>query len=187
MTTSINRLIHLLVTASLVASISGGSRTSAQPARQFSREELISAAREIMIGTRYCALITTGRDGRAHARTMDAFAPEDDMSVWLATNPRSRKVRDLRRNPRVTLYYFDRESQAYVTLYGIAQLVNDRGEKAKRWKEDWKSFYPDRDKSYLLIKVRPQRLEVVNVKKGIVGDSRTWQPPSVTFPRSARH
>ena len=151
--------------------------------RQWSRDELIAVAREIMTATRYCALITTEGPGRAHARTMDAFAPDENMVVWLATNPRSRKVVEIRRNPRVTLYYFDRESQAYVTLYGTARLVNDRAEKERRWKEDWKAFYPDRDKSYLLIKVTPDRLEIVDVKKGIVSGAPTWQPPSVGFPR----
>lgn len=149
----------------------------------FSRDALIAAAREIMISTRYCALITTGRTGRAHARAMDAFAPEADLTVWLATNPRSRKVTEIRRNPKVTLYYFDRESAAYVTIYGTARLVNDRAEKQRRWKDDWKAFYPDRDKSYLLIKVTPHRLEVVNINKGVVGTSPTWQPLSVDFPR----
>src|SRR6185503_3018407 len=71
---------------------------------QFSRDVLISAAREIMMTTRYCALITTGRDGRSHARTMDAFVPEADMTVWLATNPLSRKAAEIRRHPKVTLY-----------------------------------------------------------------------------------
>jgi hypothetical protein len=33
----------------------------------------------------------------------------------------------------------------------------------------------------LLIVVKPERLEVVNVKKGIVGDPDTWKPPSVRF------
>jgi general stress protein 26 len=147
----------------------------------FSREALISAAREIMTTTRYCALITTGRNGRAQARTMDTFAPEADMTVWLATNPRSRKVVEISRNPKVTLYYFDRESAAYVTIYGTARLVTEKAEKARRWKDDWKAFYPDRDKSYLLIKVTPERLEVVNINKGIVGVSPTWQPLSVDF------
>ena len=149
----------------------------------FSREALISAAREIMTTTRYCALITTGRSGGAQARTMDAFAPEADMTVWLATNPRSRKVAEIRRNPKVTLYYFDRESAAYVAIYGTARLVNEKREKARRWKDDWKAFYPDRDKSYLLIEVTPQRLEVVNINKGVVGTSPTWQPLSVDFRR----
>jgi general stress protein 26 len=155
----------------------------AQQPTSFSRDALISAAREIMTTTRYCALITTGRAGRSHARTMDAFVPEPDITVWLATNPRSRKVTEIRRNPKVTLYYFDRESAAYVTIYGTARLVNNKSEKAKRWKDDWKTFYPDRDKSYLLIKVTPERLEVVNVNKGIVGVSPTWRPLSVDFER----
>lgn len=151
--------------------------------RQWTREELITDARETMTSARYCALITTDSRGRAHARTMDPFAPDEHMVVWLATNPRSRKVAEIRRNPRVTLYYFDRETQAYVTLYGIAQLVNDKAEKAKRWKEDWKVFYPDRNKSYLLIKVRPEHLETVDARKGIFSTTPTWQTPSVRFPR----
>src|SRR5438876_8347104 len=89
-----------------------------QPQRR-SNDKLIAAAREIMTTTRYCALITSDDRGRANARTMDAFAPDDQMIVWLATNPRSRKVVEIRRHPHVTLYYFDRENQAYVTLYGI--------------------------------------------------------------------
>ncbi len=67
---------------------------------------------------------------------------------------------------------------------GIARLVNDPKEKAKRWKDEWKAFYPDRGKSYLLIEVTPETLEVVNVSKGILGDPKTWRPASVSFPHS---
>ena len=164
-----------LFIASLAPSVCG------QQLQPGSQGELISAAREIMTTARYCALITTGRDGRANARTMDAFAPDDNLIVWFGTNPLSRKVSEIRRNPRVTLYYFDRESQAYVAIQGVARLVNDPKEKARHWKDDWKAFYPDRDKSYLLIEVRPLRLELVNTKTGIVGTSRDWRPPSVIF------
>jgi len=173
--------VLLLCCASLTPSVFGQ-----QPQRR-SKEELIVAAREIMTATRYCALITTDRRGRANARTMDAFSPDENLVVWFGTNPLSRKVSEIRRNPHVTLYYFDRENQAYVTIQGIARLVNDPNEKARRWKDDWKVFYPDRDKSYLLIEVRPLRLEVVNTKTGIIGTSRDWAPPSVNFRRRSRH
>ncbi len=156
--------------------------TSAQEEKKWSRDELISAAREIMKTARYCALITNANHGRIQARTMDAFEPDDKMIVWLATNPRSSKVTEIRHNPRVTLYYFDRESQAYVTIYGTARLVNDASERARHWKQEWSAFYPNRNKDYLLIKVVPARLEVVDTKKGIVGDSRRWRPPTVFFP-----
>ena len=134
-----------------------------------------------MTATRYCSLITIGARGRANARTMDAFAPDEKMVVWFGTNPLSRKVAEIRRNPRVTLYYFDRENQAYVTLHGIARLVNDPQEKLRHWKDVWKTFYPDRDRGYLLIEVRPSSLEVVNTKTGIAGKNPAWDPPSVTF------
>lgn len=152
-----------------------------------SRDALITIAREIMTSSRYCALITKDSAGRIHARTMDAFSPEENMTVWLATNPRSRKVREIRRQPRVTLYYFNRDDQAYVSLTGMARLVNDPKEKATRWKDDWKAFYPDRAKDYLLIEVTPETLEVVSVKKGIVGDARAWQTPTASFkPRKSK-
>lgn len=159
-----------------------GSSVAAQERKQpLSRDELIAAARETMLTVRYCALITQDSSGRPQARTLDPFPPDENMVVWLGTNPRSRKVAAIRRNSRVTLYYFDREAQAYVTIYGSAQLVNDPKAKLKWWKDEWKEFYPDRTKDYLLIRVTPKKLEVVNVKKGIVGDPHSWKPPSVTF------
>lgn len=167
-------VVMLVCSGSLTASVSGQQR-------QWSKAELIAEAREIMTTTRYCALITIDKSGSAQARTMDAFAPDEKMSVWFGTNPLSGKVAEIRRNPRVTLHYFDRDNQAYVTIHGTARLVNDAQEKARHWKDDWKAFYPDRDKDYLLIEVRPVKLEVVNTKKGLVGDPKTWRPPTVVF------
>jgi len=112
---------------------------------------------------------------------MDPLPPDGEMVIWLGTNPHSRKVAEIRRRPHVTLYYFDRESEAYVTIQGIARLVNDANEKSRHWKEEWQAFYPNRDKDYLLIEVRPLKLEVVNTRKGILGDPRKWLPPTVIF------
>jgi general stress protein 26 len=143
-----------------------------QKQQRLSKDTLIATAREIMATARYCALITLDSKGRAHARTMDPFPPDENLVIWFGTNPKSRKVAEIRRNQRVTLYYFDRESPAYVTISGIARLDNDPKEKARRWKGEWKAFYPDRGKGYLLIAVTPETLEVVSEKKGILGDAR---------------
>jgi general stress protein 26 len=158
-----------------------GSVKSQEQKQRLSRDELIAAARETMAAARYCALITLDSSGRAQARTLDPFPPDENMVVWLGTNPRSRKVAAIRRNSDVTLYYFDRESQAYVTIYGVARLIDDPKAKLKWWKQEWNAFYHDRKKDYLLISVTPLRLEVVNVTKGIVGDPHNWKPPSVIF------
>lgn len=163
-----------------IAAVSPGAYGQ-QPPQRFSKDTLIATAREIMNAARYCALITLDSKGRAHARAMDPFPPDENMLVWFGTNPKSRKVAEIRRNHRVTLYYFDREGPAYVTISGLARLVNDPREKAKRWKDEWKAFYPDRGKGYLLIAFTPETLEVVSEKKGITGDAEMWTPPAVRF------
>ena len=169
----------LFCTAALTPSIFGQQR-------RLSKDELISAARETIATARYCALITVDSKGRVHARTMDPFPPDENLVIWFGTNPKSRKVAEIRRNGRVTLYYFDRESPAYVTINGFARLVNSRAEKAKRWKDEWKAFYPDRENGYLLIAVTPEELEIVNEKKGIIGDASLWTPPTVRFGEGQR-
>jgi len=174
-----NLIFRFCVAAALLCAASSISVVVAQP---FSSQQLKADARETMIKARYCALITTDRFGHTNARTMDAFEPDEQMHVWFGTNRRSRKVAEIRRHPQVTLYYFDRDEQAYVTLHGMATIVDDRAEKARHWKDEWKDFYPNRDRDYILILVRPRNLEVVNTKKGIVGNPRTWEPPLVTFP-----
>jgi general stress protein 26 len=145
------------------------------------RDILLSVAREYMQTVRYCALITVDCDGQPHVRAMDPFLPDEDMVVYLGTNPKSRKVQEIRDNPQVTLYYSDDSGEGYVAIIGTAILVDDPKQKAVWWKKDWDEFYKDQKESYLLIKVIPEKLEIVNYKHNIISDSETWSVPSVKF------
>lgn len=108
--------------------------------------------------------------------------PARDWSIWMGTNRNTLKVREIERDPHVTLYYFSPELVGYVSLSGSALLVDDPAEKSKRWKEEWEGLYRDREADYLLIQVTPDRLEVVDYARGIGGNPETWDPPSVVFP-----
>ncbi len=128
-----------------------------------------------------CALITLDEKDLPMVRVMDPFLPDSDFTVWLGTNPKSRKVNQIKNNPNVTLYYLDSDGSGYVVIHGIAQLVDEPKEKEKRWKVEWEAFYPNRTEDYLLIKVSPEWMEVISYSRGIVGDPTTWQPPVVRF------
>ena len=180
---NLKRHTHLLVVLALLVSIPFAFSQQPQPQ---TREKLLEAARDIMETSRYCALITIDSSGLAQTRTVDPFKPDEDMLIWLGTNAQSSKVAEIRRNPRVTLYYSNRDGQEYVSIYGTARLVNDPKLKAKLWKEEWKEFYADRERDYLLIAVTPEWLEVISIKKGIGGDPKTWKPPSVVFRKRAK-
>jgi general stress protein 26 len=149
--------------------------------KEHNREEILLAAREMINAAGTCAFITVDEKGLPHARTMDPFAPEADFTIWLATNPQSRKVSQIKNNPNVLLHYVDKNDNGYVSIYGMAVLVNDQHEKDNRWKEAWKNFYPNRSTHYLLIKFVPSRLEIINYARGINGNSQTWQPAEVNF------
>ncbi|NNG17584.1 MAG: pyridoxamine 5'-phosphate oxidase family protein [Gemmatimonadales bacterium] len=147
-----------------------------------SRDTLIAAARDIIEASRYGALVTLDESGHPRVRTMDPFAPDEDMVIWFGTNRQTRKVKEIENDPRVTLYYPAPDTDGYVTIYGVARLVDDPAEKARRWKPEWGRFYPDREATYLLIAVTPERMEIVSYSHGIVGDPDTWRPAFVEFP-----
>ena len=143
------------------------------------RETILAAAREIMDGQKYCAIVTVDLRGTPQIRTMNPFPPEADMTVWMATNSRSRKVREIRGNPNVSLYYADHaNATGSVTIHGKAHLVDDPAEKAKRKREYWTEAFPDWQ-YLILIKVVPERLELLNYAKGLNNDPATFESPSL--------
>jgi len=145
------------------------------------RDSLIAAAKEIIGMQKYCALATIDSSGHPDVRTMNPFPPEEDMTVWIATNSRSHKVQEIRNNPNVCLYYADHsKATGYVTITGTAVLVDDMNEKLKRKRDYWNQAFPDW-KYLILIKVVPKRMEVLNYQWGKLNDPVTWKVPVVVF------
>jgi len=156
-----------------------------KPQPPLGRPELIAAAREIIAGQTYCALITQDADGRPQIRTMNPFPPEDDMTVWIATSTQTRKAQHMRNNPNVTLYYSNHaQATGYVAITGRAELVDDRAEMIKRKRAYWDQAFPG-FKNLVLIKVTPERLDVINYKAGALNDPQTWRSPIVEFKKGS--
>lgn len=143
--------------------------------------KLISVAREIMQAAKTCALITLDDEGNTRVRTMDPFLPEENFTVWLGTNSNSRKVKQIKKHPGVTLYYLDSDASGYVVIEGTAELIDNKEAKKKWWKKEWEAFYPNKADTYLLIKITPQWMEVSSTPRGILSDPLTWQPQKVVF------
>ena len=150
------------------------------------RAAIVAAAREIMAAQTYCALITLDESGRPQVRTMNPFPPEDDMAVWMATNTRSRKIQQIRKDPRVTLYYSNHGTAiGYVAINGRAELTDDAAEIQKRKRAYWDQAFPGL-KNLTLIKVVPERIEVINYKAGLHNDPETFAAPALVLGTPAR-
>lgn len=169
--------------AAVRAALLGALGTGALAAQAPAKDTVVAAARDVMSRARYATLSTVA-GAQPAARIVDPQAPDRDLTVWIATNPATRKVDEIRKNPRVSLTYFDATNLEYAMLAGTATIVTDRAEIRRHWKAEWKPFYakgPDGD-DIILLRVRPVHVEVVSPRHKLVNDAKTWRPVGVDLP-----
>jgi general stress protein 26 len=132
-------------------------------------QPVLDAARSAMQGAKFCFLISVDESGQPQTRLMEPLDPDTEMKVWFGTNPKTRKVSQIRRNPRVTLAYYDSAGPNYVTLVGRAKIVDTLDERRKRWRKEWETFYPGgpAGANFTLIEFTPARIELISTTKSI--------------------
>lgn len=144
-----------------------------------SKDTLLVAAREIMSQTNYCGLVTVDETGQPQVRTMNPFPMKDEFVIWFATSRSSRKVKELKANPKVCVYYADHvAAKGYVNITGNAEVIDDK-ELLIRMKRDYWEGIPDWQNIFVLIRIVPGTLEVINYKHGLNNDPKTFKAPSI--------
>jgi general stress protein 26 len=145
------------------------------------RDTLMQAAMEIMKATPFCALVTIDSTGQPQVRTMNPFPLKKDMVIWFATSRNSRKVSDIRKNPKVSVYFADHTAaKGYVNINGTAIIIDDKELLVKMKREYWESI-PNWQDRFVLVKITPKTLDVTNYARGISGDPVTSKAPTVVF------
>jgi general stress protein 26 len=167
----------------LASTLALGLAAPPLPAQENERSEALMAAREVIAAARLATLVTLDSTGHPQARTMDPLAPDSNFTVYMASNPLTRKVAQIKQDPRATLHYFDPAAPAFVTLVGFAEVVTDPLERERHWKEDWAPHYDNNptEENFRLIRFRPVRLEMMSLEHGMEADPRTWRPVTVEF------
>lgn len=146
-------------------------------------QKIMNIAKGIISRAYFGTLITTNDQGEAKARLMEPFSPEKGFVIYLATNPKSRKVQEIKHNHQATLHYVDEPRTGYVSLYGKIFIVKNDSVKKSHWKKGWERFYPDKSDSYMLLKFIPAYLEVISIRDSLTGNPENWQPVRVYLRR----
>jgi general stress protein 26 len=137
--------------------------------RQLQVEHVVAVARATLDSADFCFLTTHGDSDPTNTRLMRHVKPDADLTVWFGTSLTSRKVRELRRNPRGTVACLDPQRPAYAVLVGQV-TIEDRAEQWRRyWREDWQTFWPDGPsaRDYVLLRFACERVEVLSFPAGI--------------------
>ena len=121
-------------------------------------------------------IVSIMRDNYLHANlaTCDGDQPrvrivspvvEDDMSIWVTTRSTSRKVKQLRENPKICLAFVELpDGDKAVTIIGEALIIPDIRKKRRVWKLapfDLYEHFPDGPDSddFCLLKIIVKRIE----------------------------
>jgi general stress protein 26 len=127
-------------------------------------DQLLDVARKLIKATEYCFFITEGGDHIPHARLMQPYDPERDFTIYFGASPRSRKIREIRKQQKVSLAFYNQQETAYLTLQGFSAIVEDVTMRRKYWRSNWNDLFPGGPESddYVLIKFVPDKMEMMN-------------------------
>jgi general stress protein 26 len=123
------------------------------------------SVQDLIKGHEVVGFITIGEDGMPNCRAMMTQEAEPDMDLWFATRMDSQKVDELRKNPKVGLYYYNQQDWSYVSIGGTVEVIQDRERFKRYWKDSWRRWFPKGpdDPEAVLLKVNA---EVVTYEDG---------------------
>ena len=141
------------------------SATALSPVTAAHIDRWLAAARDTIKTVPYCWLATRAEDGGANARAVRVSADRPGGDEWtrrFLVRRGSRKVAELRRDPRVTLAYQADSGDAYVALGGVARLIEDRAEMRSLWSPNLDAKFPPgfADANMVVVKVDVDRIEL---------------------------
>jgi general stress protein 26 len=119
---------------------------------------------DIMKRTNLFAFLATGDGDQPRVRPVTPIV-EDDMSIWVATSAESRKVKQVRQNPKISLAFVQHpDGEKAATVIGEAEIVADIKQKKRIWElapYDLSQYFPNGPESedYCLLKISVGTIE----------------------------
>jgi general stress protein 26 len=173
--------LFALLVLSVIVSTSSSYYSKLNGQSSVNRDTIILAAHEIINETTYCGLVTIDSLGQPQIRTMNPFPVKDDFVIWFATSRTSRKVREIKNNPKVCVYFANHlTAKGYVNINGSASVIDNKDLLIQMKRDYWNGIKGWQDK-FVLIKIIPSSIETINYKHGLNNDPNTFKAPTISF------
>lgn len=127
-----------------------------------------------MVGEAKFAMLTTmEKDGTLRSRPMATMELDGGGNLWFFTSRSSPKVEETDQHRQVNLCYVRSEKQDYLSVSGVAQLIDDKEKMKALWTPWIKPWFPQGldDPDLALLKVR-------------IGEAEYWDAPDSAISRT---
>ena len=120
-------------------------------------------------GIRFAMFTTRHHNGHLHSRPMTTqnSALEEDSSLWFFMSRKGEPVVDLVTDPVVNVVYADPGEDSYVSVSGIAAVIEDLAKKRQLWSKLNEAWFPGgpTDPDLALVQVRIVHANFWDVKE----------------------
>lgn len=106
------------------------------------REEAIRESQALVKRSLIAMLGTNGDDGYPNIKAMIKCEHEGLKTVWFSTNTSSRRVAQLKQNPKACVYFVDFDRWKGLMLVGTVEILQDIGSRRRLWPEGDEKYYP---------------------------------------------
>ncbi len=96
---------------------------------------LANAAQIAMLGT-------NGDDGYPNIKAMIKMENDGLKTIWFSTNTSSRRIGQLERDSKASVYFVDFEKWMGLMLVGEVEILHDAVSKERLWREGYERYYP---------------------------------------------
>ncbi len=107
------------------------------------REEAIQKIGSLISQVPVAMLTTTSSRGWLHSRPMIAQREPFDGTVWFLTSRTAAKAGDVRDRRQVNVSYASPDRDCYVSIAGIAALIDDRERVRSLWHAAFEPWFPN--------------------------------------------
>ena len=106
------------------------------------KEEAIQAALDLANRSQIAMLGTNGDGGYPNIKAMIKAENQGLRTIWFSTNTSSKRVAQLRRDPRASVYFVDVQNWMGVMLVGNMELLQDMESRQRLWSPGCERYYP---------------------------------------------
>jgi general stress protein 26 len=138
-------------------------------ASKLNRDTSIQKLSELISGIKVAMFTTLTDDkGVLHTRPMITQSFEIDGTLWFFTRLESPKSDEVRKDNHVAISYCDPEDNRYVSVYGRAEILQDKEQAEKIWTPSLGEWFPRGldDPELALMRVEVDRAEYWDIGLG---------------------
>ncbi|RPH38246.1 general stress protein [bacterium] len=132
------------------------------------RNESIQKLWSMMKDIKVAMLTTAMKDGTLRSRPMMSQNVEFDGDLWFFTGKSTPKVNEIESSSQVNVSYANPKDNAFISLSGPVEFVEDRGIMQTFWNPEFEAWFPKglKDPNLLLLKVHIEQAEYWDIPEG---------------------